>query len=173
MAVTTKKTKLEVSENTTYSSEDKVAQAFAVRAKASKSEASSSRHGAAASEVREPSTSATSSRFSFSLGTARRSRKSAHGQSQAPDRGARAPDQEGPDAGGGSDPVKVQVAGTGRTVRARMWLTKDSPINQKQLLPLLDIVGSTNQYITKVCLPAFATSVGTSFAQDGGNVPGK
>ena len=46
--------------------------------------------------------------------------------------------------------VRTQVAGTGRQVKARMWLSKDSPINQKQLLPLLDIMGSTNQYISKV-----------------------
>lgn len=52
----------------------------------------------------------------------------------------------------GASTVRMQMSGTGRQVKARMWLTKDSPINQKQLLPLLDIVGSTNQYISKVLL---------------------
>lgn len=46
--------------------------------------------------------------------------------------------------------VRMQMSGTGRQVKARMWLANDSPINQKQLLPLLDVVGSTNQYISKV-----------------------
>jgi hypothetical protein len=53
----------------------------------------------------------------------------------------------------GADTVRVQVAGTGRHVKARMWLARDAPINQKQLLPLLDVIGSTNQYISKVCQP--------------------
>lgn len=175
MAVTTKKSKLrELNKRTSYAeylampaardveatvplnlstaitgnSEDKVAQAFADRSKASKAEASTStstRHSSAAPDAKE----AAPSRFSFSsMVFSSKGNKGA--STQAPDRSVRPPIQEGSEGAGGSDPVRVQVAGTGRTVRARMWLTQDSPINQKQLLPLLDIVGSTNQYIIKV-----------------------
>lgn len=176
MAVTTKKTKLPVNKRTTYEeyvampaardveatvplnlsnaitggSEDKVAQAFADRSEASKAEASTSTSGTQGPAATEKE--ATSSRFSFtSMGLSSKNRKG--GSTHTPDRNVRASSQSGSEAADGtgrSDPVKVQVAGTGRTVRARMWLTQDSPINQKQLLPLLDIVGSTNQYIIKV-----------------------
>lgn len=170
MAVTTKKTKLSLKKTTTYeeylampaardveatvplnlstaitgSSEDKVAQAFADRSKASRGEASTS--SSAGSEQRE-----SSSKFYFSsMGFSGGSRSKNGASTQAPDPTDRASSQDGADAAGRSDPVRVQVAGTGRTVRARMWLTPDAPINQKQLLPLLDIAGSTNQYIIKV-----------------------
>ena len=144
---------LNLSNAITGGSEDKAAQAFAERSRAAKSEAttsSSSSQSAAATEVKE----ASSSRFSFSsMGLTSKSKKGS--SSQASGRSATASSQGSSDmaeGSGSSDPVKVQVAGTGRTVRARMWLTQDSPINQKQLLPLLEIVGSTNQYIIKVLL---------------------
>lgn len=175
MAVTTRKTKLALQKSTTYeeylamspardveatvplnlstaitgSSDDKVAQAFAENAKSSKSQgggaSSSGGHTSAAAEVRKSSSSKLS--FTSRMGFSSKGKKER--SSQGSDRLGR-PSSQGSDAAGGSDPVKVQVSGTGRTVRARMWLTKESPINQKQLLPLLDILGSTNQYIIKV-----------------------
>lgn len=46
--------------------------------------------------------------------------------------------------------LRTRVKGTGRKMKARLWLAKGLPINQRQLLPLLDIISTQNQYIGKV-----------------------
>jgi hypothetical protein len=161
---------LNLSTAITGNSEDKVTQAFAENSEATDAQAASNtgsrpqdaagsslpRSGAKGGSSKDSS----SSRFTFSgMGLSRKS-KSCQGSTATSDRSkavsSRACSQADSDAAGGSDPVRVQVAGTGRTVRARMWLTQDAPINQKQLLPLLEIAGSTNQYILKVSPLVFA-----------------
>lgn len=44
---------------------------------------------------------------------------------------------------------RTTAEGTGRRVKARMWLARDVAINQRQLLPLLDIMSTQNKYIGK------------------------
>lgn len=52
----------------------------------------------------------------------------------------------------GTDNVlRTRAAGNGRKVKARLWLGTSVPINQRQLLPLLEIMGTQNKYIAKVC----------------------
>lgn len=46
--------------------------------------------------------------------------------------------------------VRTRVDGTGRKLKARLWLANKVPINQRQLLPLLDIMSTQNHYIGKV-----------------------
>jgi GPCR-chaperone len=46
--------------------------------------------------------------------------------------------------------IYLRHEGTGRKMRARFWLAKQLPINQQQLLPLLEVIGTSNQYIRKV-----------------------
>lgn len=53
---------------------------------------------------------------------------------------------------GGGEPRRAAKGAKvkGRRVRARVWMASDFPLNQKQLLPLLDVMGSTNKYLRKV-----------------------
>jgi hypothetical protein len=46
--------------------------------------------------------------------------------------------------------IRTRKEGRGRRVKARLWLANNVAINQRQLLPLLDIMGTQNQYIGKV-----------------------
>ena len=46
--------------------------------------------------------------------------------------------------------VRTRADGSGRKFRARIWLASKVPINQRSLLPLLEIMGTQNQYIAKV-----------------------
>jgi GPCR-chaperone len=173
MAVTTKKTKLAVHRGSTYQeyldmppARDREATvplnlATALGGKKdgktahalqeAQTAAGKSGDGTADSRAFEPN-STRSSRFPFS-GLSRKSRGTSlrHGVDCRSSVASGSADEETPTLGSMSEPVRVQVAGSGRHMKARMWLTPDSPINQKQLLPLLDIVGSTNQYIIKVC----------------------
>ena len=77
--------------------------------------------------------------------------------------GAASPSGSGVGAGGTStslptnghdksaqDAVRKRAAGSGRKVKARLWLANKVPINQRQLVPLLDIMSTQNQYIGKV-----------------------
>ena len=43
-----------------------------------------------------------------------------------------------------------KASSKGRKVRARVWMARSFPLNQKQLLPLLDVMGTTNKYLQKV-----------------------
>lgn len=96
-----------------------------------------------------PSASVPTKRMSITSRLRRRKSSNGSGPPAQAEEQAAADRQRQLEASGASI-VRTQVSGTGRQVKARMWLAKDSPINQKQLLPLLDIVGSTNQYISKV-----------------------
>ena len=49
---------------------------------------------------------------------------------------------------------RTQADGTGRRVKARLWLARDVAINQRQLLPLLDLMSTQNKYIGKACSSA-------------------
>jgi hypothetical protein len=61
---------------------------------------------------------------------------------------AHAPDGEG--LPGEDNVLRTRIDGTGRKMKARLWLASKVPINQRQLLPLLEIIGTQNQYIGKV-----------------------
>jgi hypothetical protein len=54
--------------------------------------------------------------------------------------------------GEGAYVKRTRVEGTGRRVKARLWLSSEVPINQRELLPLLDLMGTQNQYLGKVCV---------------------
>jgi hypothetical protein len=45
---------------------------------------------------------------------------------------------------------RTRVEGTGRRVKARLWLSSEVPLNQRDLLPLLDLMGTQNHYLGKV-----------------------
>eukprot|EP00892_Ulva_mutabilis_P007107 jgi/Ulvmu1/4769/UM020_0054.1 len=155
-AVTTKKTPLPLSQSTTHDEYLSMAPApnvetivpinlsTAIGGQAANAMNGESPAAASAKAAPAPAAGASSSSKGLSLSSRFRRKRGSSSQSVA----SADTDEQADSA---ASTVRKQVAGTGRQVKARMWLAKDSPINQKQLMPLLDIVGSTNQYISKVC----------------------
>ena len=54
------------------------------------------------------------------------------------------------DEGTAAATLKLRTKGSGRKMKARLWLAQNLPINQRQLLPLLDIISTQNKFIGKV-----------------------